>query len=299
MKILAINYSQTGQLDQIMNNLIESIPTAEIDRQQVEMIEPYEFPWKRDQFFDLMPNAVHEVSAPIKELHFKHEKYDLIILGYQPWFLSPSIPTTSLLNYQPFLDRIKDTKIITVIGARNMWMNSQEAVVTKLENAGGDLVANIPFVDRAPNLAGAISIVHWLLRGKKERRWGIFPLPGISEDDIASATGYGELLTDLSVLSEKLQEKVMSRGLIKIPSKILFIEARAKKIFRIWAGIIDRKSTTKARRKRWITFFRLYLNFALYFVSPIIYLIYSILIRPFCQGKIRKRKEHYYYLGIN
>ena len=28
----------------------------------------------------------------------KAVKYDLVILGYQPWFLSPSIPTTSLLE---------------------------------------------------------------------------------------------------------------------------------------------------------------------------------------------------------
>ena len=56
------------------------------------------------------------------------DKYDLIIFGYQPWFLSPSLPATALLKNETFKKIMKNSPIVTVIGARNMWLNSQESV---------------------------------------------------------------------------------------------------------------------------------------------------------------------------
>ncbi|MGY8988424.1 MAG: hypothetical protein ACKVG7_07685 [Flavobacteriales bacterium] len=43
-KILAINYSQTGQLDEIMDEFISSMTEFDIDRVKIEMIKKFEFP---------------------------------------------------------------------------------------------------------------------------------------------------------------------------------------------------------------------------------------------------------------
>ena len=122
-KILAINYSQTGQLDEIMDEFVSSMTEFDVDRVKIEMIKKFEFPWTTLDFFDAMPECVNEVPAEISPITYKHKSYDLIILGYQPWFLSPSIPTISLLKNDAFKTVLNHTPIVTVIGARNMWLN--------------------------------------------------------------------------------------------------------------------------------------------------------------------------------
>ncbi|HIP31563.1 MAG TPA: hypothetical protein EYG86_02250, partial [Crocinitomicaceae bacterium] len=167
MKILAINYSQSGQLDNIMSNFLSPIENCDIDRIHLQPEKSFAFPWPTDNFYDIMPETVLEEAIPLKKVTFKEEKYDLIILGYQPWFLSPSMPTAALLQLKGFTSRLNNTKVITVIGARNMWLNSQTSVVEQITNAGGEMVGNLALVDRSPNHLSAISIAHWMMTGKK------------------------------------------------------------------------------------------------------------------------------------
>ena len=300
MKILAINYSQSGQLDDILTNFLSAIENCEIDRVKVQPEKSFAFPWPTDNFYNIMPETVLEEAIPLKSIEFKEEKYDLIVLGYQPWFLSPSMPTAALLQNEAFKKRVKNTNVMTVIGARNMWLNSQISVVERIANAGGQMIANLAFVDRAPNHLSAISIAHWMMTGKKTRKWGIFPLPGISEEDINTADKFGALLNTSIQKNDfsNLQKEIVERKGTRIKTSILFIEARAKKIFRIWAGIIKKKEAQGKKRSFWIAFFRFYLNFALFFVAPILLIFYTLLIRPFTQNKIKAKKKHFLYLGM-
>jgi hypothetical protein len=112
-----------------------------------------------------MPETVLEVDYEVKDIHYSCEKYDLIVLGYQPWFLSPSLPTTALLKNEKFKSLLKDTPVVTVIGSRNMWLNSQESVKKLIQEAGGKLVGNVPFIDKTNNLLSAVTILHWMLTG--------------------------------------------------------------------------------------------------------------------------------------
>ncbi len=301
MKILAINYSQSGQLNDIVNNFISKIEGCEIDRINIAPEKSFAFPWPTDNFYDIMPETVLEEAIPLKPITFKEEKYDLIILGYQPWFLSPSMPTAALLQNKEFKQRINGAKIITVIGARNMWLNAQTSVVEQIVASGGDMVGNVALVDRAPNHLSAISIAHWMMTGKKTRKWGIFPLPGIADNDI-------ENMKDLSIFLNRcvaandfstFQKTIVENKVTRINTNILFIEGKAKKIFNIWAGIIKKKEKSGGKRSFWISFFRYYLNFALFVVAPILLLIDIILIRPFTLGKIKRKKEYFLYLGMS
>ena len=99
-KILAINFSQTGQLDNIINKFLEPFCNEDIDRINIQSEKPFPFPWNPEEFFDIMPETVLESPILINPINFKYEKYDLIILGHQPWFLSPSMPTTALFKNQ-------------------------------------------------------------------------------------------------------------------------------------------------------------------------------------------------------
>jgi hypothetical protein len=300
-KVLVINFSQSGQLDEIVTNFISGLINVAIDRIHFKPHRKFPFPWKTNNFYNSMPETVDENPIQLEAIEFKEEKYDLIVLGYQPWFLSPSLPTSSLLQDHEFKKRMHETPIVTIIGARNMWLNAQESVVQHVQNSGGKLVGNIALVDRSPNHLSAISIVHWMMTGKKTRKWGIFPIPGVSQQDIEHCAKYCIDLNECIKHSNYsgYQNSIVSKGGIRINTNILFIEARAKKIFRLWARLIKKKESQGKNRAFWIKFFRFYLNFALFFVAPILLLLYNILIRPFSAKKINRSKKRFKYLGID
>jgi len=295
-KVLVINYSQSGQLHEIINNFLKPFDTAEIERVYIKPVKDFTFPWTEDVFYDTMPECVTEEAVALEPINYRSEKYDLIVLGYQPWFLSPSLPVTSILQDPAFQQKIKDTPIVTVIGGRNMWLNSQESIKAYIKQAGGILVGNIPLMDREPNLISVLTIFHWMLTGKKERKWNLLPVPGVSQKDIDGADQFGRIVNTALHKNDftGLQDKLLSLGLINIPTDIWFIEMRGKKIFRIWAGLIKKKGTTPEKRKFYVNLFKYYLLTALFVASPIILTVYFILIAPFSQKSIRKAKEYFY-----
>lgn len=294
-KILVANYSQTGQLDEVVTNFLKPLENVIIDRVKITPKVPFPFPWRMESFFDAMPETVLEEAIELNPVDYSFAEYDLIILGYQPWFLSPSLPVTALLQSPQFQKLLKGKPVITIIGSRNMWLNSQESVKVYLKNAGARLVGNIPLIDRVQNQVSAITIVYWMMGGKKDRKWGIFPKPGISDEEIQSVADYGVIVN--KALAEDdyntLQDKILSLGRIDVPADILFIEQKAKRIFRIWAGLIKRKGTTESKRAFWVKAFNYYLIIALFGVAPILLLLYNLLVRPFTQSSIKNKKKYF------
>ncbi len=86
---------------------------------------------------------------------------------------------------------VQDTPVVTITGARNMWVNAYGGVRQMLLKAGARLVGNIALVDRHPNHISFFTIFHWLLGGKKDRLLGFFPYPGVSAADIAHSDVFG------------------------------------------------------------------------------------------------------------
>jgi len=295
-KVLVVNYSQSGQLHEIINNFLLPFDPLQIEKINIKPVKPFDFPWTSDVFYNTMPECVVEEAVELEPVSYRADKYDLIVIGYQPWFLSPSLPITSLLQDPGFQQKMKGTPVVTIIGGRNMWLNSQESIKAYINNAGGVLVGNIPLMDREPNLISVLTIFHWMLTGKKERKWNLLPLPGVSQEDIQSSNRFGSIVSEALKSSDfsGLQKKILSLGLIKIPTDIWFIEMRGKKIFRIWAGLIKKKGTTPEKRKFFVTLFKYYLLIALFVASPIILSVYFILIAPFVKNQIRKEKDYFY-----
>ena len=76
-------------------------------------------------FFNQFPESVHLKPAPIEKPILQREKYDLVIIAYSVWFLSPSQPITAFLQSEQ-AKILKNTPVITLIGCRNMWLMAQE-----------------------------------------------------------------------------------------------------------------------------------------------------------------------------
>lgn len=299
--ILVINYTQSGQLNEILDRLKE--PLFEINDVTIEHVhispeQEFPFPWTNDAFWGEMPRCVLEDGIELKPFALKKERYDVIIFGYQPWFLSVSSPSMAILQHETFKKVLKNTPVITVIGARNMWLNAHESVKNHIANAGGKLVANIPLIDRNTNLVSVITILYWMTTGKKERLWGIFPYPGVHQKDIEEVIQPAELICTAVENNQydNLQQDVYDLGLTNITTSILFIEERAKKIFEIWANLIRKKGTTERKRMFWVTLFKYYLLIALFVVSPILLLLYKTLILPFTMNSVKRKKMYFYGL---
>jgi len=300
--ILVINYSQSGQLNDILDRFTE--PFTEPDDIEIEFVEvlpskSFPFPWTGDAFWGAMPACVLEDGMDIEEINLKRENYDLVIFGYQVWFLSLSLPTMAILKDSNFKKVIRDTPVVTVIGARNMWLNAHERMKKHITEAGGQLVANIPLIDRNSNLISDITIFYWMLTGKKQRMWGVFPYPGVHSRDIKEANKPGELVLQSLTNNDynQLQQDIHNLGQINISSSVLFMELRIKKIFILWAKLIRRKGTTEKKFKFWTNLFKYYLLIALFLVSPIVLSVYSIFILPFTKASVKSKKMYFY--GLN
>jgi hypothetical protein len=296
-KVLAVYYTQSGQLKQILDNFTAPFAQAGITVETVS-IQPkkdYPFPWTTPSFFDAMPESVLTIPTEIVPFQCSEKKYDLIIFAYQPWFLSPSIPANSILQHPSFKAILKDTPVITLIGARNMWASAQEKVKSFLRESGAKLVGNSVLMDRHQNHVSVVTIFHWMLTGRKDRYLNIFPKPGISDEDIRNATQFGEIAARhfRENKLDTLQEAFVAGKAIEVHYGLIFIEERGSKLFKLWARLITRKKN----RTRWLVYFKYYLLIALFIAAPIIFTVYSILFRPFLSRSIKRKKQ--YYLALN
>jgi hypothetical protein len=100
-KVLAIYYTQSGQMTDIMENFTAPLVAdgANVDIVSVKPVVDYNFPWTGSRFFSVMPDCQLGVPTELHDFELKHDSYDLVILGYQPWFLSPSIPSNSIIQH--------------------------------------------------------------------------------------------------------------------------------------------------------------------------------------------------------
>ncbi len=293
-KILVVHYSQSGQLTDITDNFVSGLGKNSIENIRVRMQKEFDFPWTSERFFDAMPESVLDIPAALDSFHPKEDSYDLIVFAYQPWFLSPSIPATSILANEEFRKRLKNTPVLTIIGARNMWLNSQERVKKVLKECGAKFVGNIVLTDKNNNLVSAVTILHWMLSGKKDSFLGIFPKPGISDNLISGMDKYGQIVNDSLQKNdwEPLQKNLVEAGAVEVKSNLMFIEARAGKLFSIWANIIIKKKN----RRLWLIFYKYYLFIALFVLAPIVLTVYMLIFKPFLIASIRKKKR--YFLGL-
>jgi hypothetical protein len=172
-----------------------------------------------------------------------------------------------------------------------MWIMAQEKVKLLLADAGARLVGNVALVDRAGNLISVITIVQWMFSGVKTRHWGILPLPGVSDDDVSQASQYGLMM--LSALSgggfSELQPQIVRAGGVKIKPFLVLTDRTGNKLFAKWAKFITAHPQS---RQALLKAFNIYLFVAIWFISPIVYILHLISL-PLKIRQIRKDKIYF------
>ncbi|MBX3257222.1 MAG: hypothetical protein KF862_24020 [Chitinophagaceae bacterium] len=298
-KVLVVYFTQSGQMKDIIDHFtgpLQNLPEVSMETVRIFPEKKFPFPWTTKTFFEAMPHSVDGIPEPLEAFSFKENKYDLIIVGYQPWFLSPGIPINSLLMHPHFKTVAKDTPVITISGCRNMWINAQEKIKIRLKEANARLAGNIALVDRHDNYSSLVTIFYWMLTGKKDRKWGIFPRPGVSDEDIANSAIFGETVKYHLLKNEwdTLQEKLVAQKAVDVRYYLMFIERKAGKIFKIWSGIIAKKKN----KGPWLVAFKYYILIALFVAAPVILLVDALFFKPFLGKRIQKQKAYYAGTGL-
>ena len=295
-KILVLYYSQSGQLGEIVNCFTAPLEEAgvSVEKLRIKPQNDFVFPWTSARFFDAMPESVLAKPVALAPFELKESKYDLVVFAYQPWFLSPSIPANSVLSHPSVINILKDTPVITLIAARNMWLNAQEKVKTILKNNGANLVGNIALVDRNGNLTSVVTILYWMLTGNKDKYLGLFPKPGVSEQDIQRTRVYGKTVGEFLQRGtwDGLQQALVAQHAVEIKTNLMFVEERAGRLFNIWANLVSKAKN----RAAWLVVYKYYLLFTLFIVAPVVLTVYTVFFRPFLGKRINSKKV--YYSGI-
>jgi hypothetical protein len=281
-KVLVVYYTQSGQMEQIVKRFVEPmIAACEVSYLRLEPKIPYPFPWSAFTFFDGFPDTFNQRVIELMPIpDYLAQRYDLVVLGYQPWFLSPSPVMSSFLQSSFASSVLRDTPIVTVIGCRNMWLTGQEKVKAHLHRLGASLVGNIALVDHAPNVVSLFTILRWLLWGRKEAG-RILPAAGVADTDIAGSTKYGQLVLEAMTYHkwQELQSSLNDAGAVDVLPNLVMMEQRGQRAFGIWSAFIRGSAQgTLARRIR-VYLFMVLLPTVVLLLTPLLAIITFLALR--------------------
>ncbi len=288
-KILVVYYSQSGQQLSIIRSLTKPLTEAghTIHIEEIQPVERYPFPWTAYQFFNAFPETFHQKPLAIKSLSPKaFDHYDLVIIGYQPWFLTPSRPISSFLQSEEGKRILKSRHVVTILGCRNMWLGAQEKVKRRLKEADANLSGHIALADRSANLSSLITILRWMLTGKKEA-FLFFPPAGVAQADIEHASIFGMSIARALETGNftSLQSTLNEHGAIDVKPGLVLLEKRGQKGFSFWSRFISSGgSLYSTGRKIRVYIFLYFLLPAIFVLSPLLWITSKIFL-------IVKRKQ--------
>jgi len=267
---------------------LEGRADIQIVWQNLQPKRPYPFPWPFLDFLDVFPESVHMVPPEMEPVSFDPDShFDLIILAYQVWFLSPSLPVTGFLKSSA-AQVLKDKPVITVIACRNMWLSAQEKVKAMLTSLGARLIDNVVLVDQGPPWTTFVTTPRWLLTGKKDGFWGIFPAAGVREKDIANARRFGHAIADsLHLLkSPDCTSLLQGLGAVKVNPSYIASERMAHRSFYVWGRLFMAMGKIGIRLRR--TLLLVYVVFLIAMILTVVPLgaLMRLALKPFLHRRL-------------
>ncbi len=298
-KILVIHFSQTGQLNDAVAAFVAPLQASEAVEVTFEALrpqEPFPFPWPFLRFLDVFPEAVYDDPPPLQPSALKgDEQFDLIILAYQVWFLSPSLPVTAFLQSELATKLLRDTPVVTLIACRDMWLMAQERVKARLQQLGAKLVGNVALTDEAGSLLSFFATPLWVTTGRKGPFFGgLVPRAGVAPERIAACSRFGERIRERLQGDLPLQEDLL-RGLqaVRIDPALVSSEKAGQRAFRIWGRLLRALGPSRSwQRKPVLAFYAVFLVTLIATVIPLSMLIKK-LVAPFARERIAAQRAYY------
>jgi hypothetical protein len=283
MRFLLISYSQSGDAARVAEALRESLhaPGVEIVPECIRPVPDYPFPWKSlFRFFNVLPECHLGPPSTIEQPVFNpDDNYDLILLIYQVWFLTPSLPIQGFLA-SPAARVLSGRKVITVSVSRNMWQSASEAMKKRLRQLGALHLDNIVVTHQGPPWATFVTAPRFLLFGKKDPFWGIFPPAGLSEVELERVQRLGTAIRERSDRLQESQSLLRGLGAVELNRRYLLPELIGWYLFRGWAYFLKGLGKVgRVVRLAGIGLFMLCLVTAVVLGIPLLFLL-SLLLYP-------------------
>jgi hypothetical protein len=294
-RVLVLYYSQSGQLQNILARLEAGIESSNIECDVCKIIpvESYPYPWPFYRFFNVFPESVFLDGCAVHPSDLS-KKYDLIVLGYTVWFLSPSIPVVGFLKSDQARELFKGTPVVTVIGCRDMWLIAQEKMKSLLAGLDARLLDNVVLTDQGKSLYTFVTTPRWMLTGKKDSFW-FFPKAGVADEEIQRVDRFGQRLAEaLAADKEKGNAPLLAGlGAVNVNGKLIATEHIAHRSFLIWSKIIKKAGSQNSRgRNIVITIYAVFLLCLVLTVVPLNMLVRRLL-APFRKKALAKAVSYY------
>jgi len=298
-KVLVVHYSQSGQLSRVAEHFTQPLvdaPDIDVRFEALVPYEPFPFPWPILRFFDAMPECVYLDPPPLMPLTVDDsESFDLVILAYQVWFLSPSLPTTAFLKSDSAQRLLHGKPVITLIACRNMWLMAQEEVKNLLSGMGARLIGNVALVDEAGSIWSFLATPIWVLTGRKgPLLGGLVPRAGVAEAEIRACSRFGErILERFRAASSMDMDLLKNLGAVQVDEALISSEKMGRRGFRIWGKLLRRVGPPGSNRRKpiLIVYFIFLLTFILTFV-PISMFIQKLL-SPRTKMRVAEQKQYF------
>ncbi|WP_154103811.1 dialkylrecorsinol condensing enzyme [Eikenella corrodens] len=295
-RVLVVSYSQSGQLARLKESFLRDIRGAagvEVDDVVLQPARPFAFPWRFLPFFDAFPETVHLQPAPIERPVLAHERYDLVVIAYSVWFLSPAQPITAFLQSAAAQRVLRDTPVITLIGCRNMWLMAQEKMKRLLADAGARLVGNVVKIDQCGSAASFITTPLWMFTGKRQAvHW--LPPAGISEAEIADAARFGQRTAEALQHDETLDKTLLQHmGAVKINEKLMSSERVGHRSFLVWGKLVMAAGRVSPLLRRLVLC--VYIVFLLGMILTVVPIgaLLKTLLAPLRREQMQREREYY------
>lgn len=293
-RVLVVNYSQTGQLSDITERVIAPLRAAGHDVHLETLVPetPFPFPWPIVDFFDAFPECVQLDAPPLHPLGISADTpFDLVILTYQVWYLSPALPMTAFLQSAEGRQLICGKPVITLVACRNMWLSAQETMKRLIAAAGGRLIDHVAFTDQGHPLATFITTPRWVWTGKKDSFLGL-PPAGVSPEEIRQAGRFGRALADALNNDLELSGQPMLTGLraATVNPRLAISERAGRRAFGAWSKLVRLFGKRgEWRRRPVLLLFVAYLITLIVTVVPISLLL-QWLFSPLLKPKLERLK---------
>ena len=276
MKLAVFYYTQSGQALSVAKSICKKVD--HVVYKQVTPQQSYPFLWSRDEFLDVFPETRLGIPpSGIVPLDFSDvEDADMVMIVGQSWYLSPSLPLQSFFTDNGVRNYLKGRDVVMVNACRNMWLMTSRKVKEYLTEAGARLVGHIVMQDPAQNLVSVLTVVRWLMKGKKEGT-RLLPPAGIPDRDIEEASRFGEIIETAWNRGElaTLQDGLLAAGAIHYQPSVLFLEKTGHRMFALWARFVRRKGGFGDKRRLCrLHLFYAYLLTVLFLLSPLAQLMF-------------------------
>jgi len=296
-QVLVVHYSQTGQLGRLVQSVCAPLlarDEVQLDFLAVQPATPYPFPWPFLTFFSIFPETVLMRPESLQPLQVDaNKRYDLVILAYQVWFLSPSRPITSFLATPEAARLLRDTPVVTLIGCRNMWLMAQEKLKARLDALGARLVDNIVLTDACGSAASFLATPLWMFTGRQQP-FAWLPKAGISEAEIAGAQRFGVAIGERLAQGGPI-EQPMLRGLgaVRIDEKLIASERVGTRSFKAWGMLLAALGPQHSlRRRAGLVVYIVFLLSLILTVVPVSALLKKLL-SPLARARIQREKAYF------